>query len=145
MLTTFSLQISEWSCMKAKRSWQILAEFMTKHMQAEDWVSLSSHKRWCTSQTSNTNAEVSVNTSHRHPNKCLLLFTYSIVLTLSVFRFIFRCVIAQSGSLSKNAPFHIIMYSGQSPGTDLTLLVLLAHWWSEKAGGQFQCNCHWLG
>lgn len=57
--------------MKAKKSWQIPVEFMTKHTQEVDWVYLSSHKRWFTSQTSSMNAEVSVNTDDIFNNHVL--------------------------------------------------------------------------
>lgn len=44
--------------MKARKSWLIPEASMTRHMLEEDLASLSSLKRWFTSQTSNTNAEV---------------------------------------------------------------------------------------
>ncbi len=44
--------------MKARKSWLIQEASMTRHMPEEDLASLSSLKRWYTSQTSNTNAEV---------------------------------------------------------------------------------------
>lgn len=44
--------------MRARKSWQIQEASLTRHTLEEDLASLSSLKRWFTSQTSNTNAEV---------------------------------------------------------------------------------------